>query len=112
MPGTTGPRTLRLEGGLSVRQMAAMPQLHFQGVKLASGDATLSADGIWGDGKFPAKPTLLTVSNVDRALLGEVWDLLALQDELPQVADIQQGLIAAGQMQLLPMIDAEGRRLV
>jgi hypothetical protein len=109
MPGGNEPRTLRLAGELAVSDMAAIPRLTFAGVELSSGDGKLGLDGDWGDGGFPAKPLALTATSIDRALLDDVWNLLALQQEVPRLADLQQGTIVAGQLQLLPAVGA-GRR--
>jgi hypothetical protein len=107
IPGAGQPRTLRLGGELALRHLASVPRLEFTQVKLSSGDGELSADGVWG-GRTAANPLSLEVANVDRALLADVWSLLELKADVPQLADVQQGVIVAGQLQLLPVLEPAG----
>jgi hypothetical protein len=105
------PRTWRLAGTLAVRELTAMPHFRFDAVELSSGESALGASGFWGAGQFPAKPLSITATRVNRALLGDVHRLLALGAALPRIEEVEEGTIATGQLQLLPVL-VDGERQV
>lgn len=109
MPGVSEPRALRLDGALVLRGDTPMPQLAFDGIRLTSGDAEVTADGLWDDGKTPGRPLTLGITQVDRELLADVWNLLGRDAELPQLADLRDGLVETGSLQLAPVVTDEGR---
>jgi len=68
------PRALSVGGRLALAKGADAGQFRLDGLALRSGDATLSAGGDWNDAAR-TKPLSLSVTNVDRRLLGEAWRL-------------------------------------
>jgi hypothetical protein len=112
LPGTGEPRELRLSGAMAFHPSDGDPELDFTALRVRSGDASVLADGRWGAGQPQARPLMLAVAQVDLALLGDVWNLLALDAEYPQLDDLRQGRIVAGQVSLQPGIAPDGRRIV
>jgi hypothetical protein len=112
LAGMEQPRTVRLGGVLSLREAGLTPTLVFTQFQVQSGDASLSADGGWGLGRLSDAPLKLEMTSVDRALLADAWAVLALEDEFPRLADVQQGRIVTGHMSLQPAVDPAGRRAV
>ncbi len=115
LAGMAESRALQLSGALELREAGGYPELQFTGLRLQSGEAAVVANGHWND-TGSAQPLAVEVSRVDRALLGDAWLLLALENEWPQLAgrldDIQQGEIVTGKLSLLAMTDDQGRRAV
>jgi uncharacterized protein YhdP len=114
LPGSTDPRALQLSGALELRDGDEHPELQFAALRLRSGEAAVVADGPWIDAINAAQPLALELLRVDRAMIGDAWQLLALEGEWPQLNahldDIGQGEIVTGKLALLPMTDDEGRR--
>jgi hypothetical protein len=111
IPGQAAPRTVNLEGELTVRDSPLLRVLDFNAVTLTSDQSSLRVDGGWGDARGRVKPLSVTVSEVDRQLLDDVWTLLALQEELPVLGDLRQGRIVEGQLHLMPLV-TDGKRTV
>jgi uncharacterized protein YhdP len=111
MPGAPEPRRVRLQGVVAVREMNLLPILDFEAVRLTSDRSTLAVNGHWGDARAPAEPLSLALGEVDRALLGDTWSLLGLQDDLPLIGDLREGRIVSGQVHLLPQV-SDGDRTV
>jgi hypothetical protein len=115
LEGLAEPRALQLSGAFELRQDGMRPELQFASLRLRSGDSTVVADGPWS-GAANAPPLAVEVSRVDRATLGDAWQLLALDGEWPQLAgrlnDVEQGRIVTGKLSLLAMQDERGRRTV
>lgn len=109
LPGIEEPRGWQLEGELAVRAQTDLPRLAFTGIKLTSGEGSVAAEGEWTDGKATGKPLALTLSRLDRMLLDDIGNLLVVEDEVPRLADIQQGQIVAGQLHLVPAL-VDGKR--
>ena len=108
LPGAAQPRDLLLAGVVSLRGNGQAPDLDFAALRVGSGDSALLADGAWSD-DASRKPLTLAVTEVDRALIGDVWALLA-SGEIPQItsqlADVQQGRIVSGRLTLVPVVDS------
>jgi uncharacterized protein YhdP len=111
MPGAPEPRAITLEGELTLRGSTLLPLLEFKTVKLSSDQSVFTADGNWGDARGQARPLSLSLSDVDRRFLDDVWNLLAIRDELPQLEDLSEGRIVNGQVSLLPAV-TDGNRSV
>ncbi len=101
MPGATEPREMNLAGTLGWRQGDLPAQLAFAKLKLTAGEASMVADGDWGLARG-SRPLSLELTEVDRALLGDLWNLLQPDAEFPQLADVSQGRIVTGKLQLVP----------
>ncbi len=112
LAGAEQPRTLRLGGVVSVSEAGITPRLEFTDLQLQSGDASLAANGSWGDGRLIDEALVLEVTNVDRAVLADSWALLALETEVPRLQHVQQGHIVTGRVSLQPRLDAAGKRSV
>jgi len=74
--GVTGePRPLALGGRVTLAHTATHAVLRFDEFTAKNGDATLGANGAWDDAA-PARPLAVTITNLDRALLGDAWRLV------------------------------------
>lgn len=110
LPETPDARALRLGGSLVLRADADRPQWQFEKLEVSDGKGSLLADGGWG-GARAASLLSIEAREVDRALLGDVAALLSLQNEVPRLADIGEGRIVAGKLQLAP-VAASGEGVV
>ena len=84
---------------------------------MRSDAGTLAAQGEWNgeldDAATRARTLVLTVSNLDRALLLDGWVMLAADAATPALlADIEQGVIVDGKLTLLPSRNADGNRVI
>ena len=114
LPGAAEPRSLGIAGTLTLRASGSSPDVEFAALRVDSGEGWLQADGAWTD-DAARKPLTLAVSNVDRALIGDAWTLLALAEKFPQLApqmaEVQQVRIVSGQLHLVSLLEA-GERTV
>jgi len=100
------PRPLVLAGHLSITNSPDAPGLRFADFNLRSNDATLSADGAWGDELSLATPLTIRVANLDRTLLSDTWTLLAPDTAPPALfAEVAQGNVVEGMLQLVKARD-------
>lgn len=116
VPGARAPRSLILDGRLVARN-SADPTIRFENLSMRSDDGTLAARGEWSgeldDAAARARNVELTVSNFDRAILLDGWAMLAREEAAPALlADIQQGVIVDGTLNLFPLRKADGNRAV
>jgi uncharacterized protein YhdP len=116
VPGAQESRALNL-GGRVVALDSTDPTIQFENFTMSSDAGTLVAQGEWNgdldDTASRAKTLVLTVSNLDRALLLDGWAMLARDDAAPAaLADIEQGVIVDGSMTLLPRRIADSGREV
>ena len=116
VPGAQAARGLNL-GGRLVALNFADPTVQFENFSVSSDAGTLAAQGEWNgaldDAAARAKTVVLTVSNLDRALLLDGWTLLAGDAASPELlADIEQGEILEGTLTLLPRRNDDGNREV
>lgn len=106
--GENEPRELRLAGVLSSRGGG---DLSFAALRARSGEASIDVDGGWNLADKRSPPLAVELSGVDRGMLGDAWTLLSLND-VPQLADLQQGRIVSGKLSVYPAADAAGQRIV
>jgi hypothetical protein len=104
-----GPRALKLGGQLVLSSDVAAPGLVFEEFDLRSGEGSLSAHGGWNPDAPRAEGVTLALANVDRALAQDLWSLMAHDRDPPALlADIGQGRVVEGSLQLRPARDASG----
>jgi hypothetical protein len=106
--GDAEPRDLGLTGAITLHEDT--PAVDLAALQLRVGEASMTADGRWSGAGSPGAPLDLEFVGVDRALLGDAWSLLSLE-EPPQLADVQDGRIVSGRMRLQTVTDAAGRRV-
>jgi len=116
VPGAQEPRALNL-GGRLVALNSADTTVRFEDFSMRSDAGTVAAQGEWNgelnDAAARARSLVLTVSNLDRALLLDGWAMLAADAAIPALlADIEQGVILDGKLTLLPSRNADGNREV
>ena len=116
VPGAQEPRALNL-GGRLVALNSADTTVRFEDFTMRSDTGTLAAQGEWNgeldDAATRARTLVLTVSNLDRALLLDGWAMLAADVATPALlADIEQGVILDGKLTLLPSRNADGNRVI
>jgi len=114
VPGTPEPRELNLSGRV-VALESADPTVQFESFTMSSEAGTLAANGEWNgalnDAAARAKTLVLTVTNLDRALLLDGWTMLARESASPALlSDIEQGVILDGSLTLLARRNADGNR--
>ena len=81
----------------------------FEAFDAQSGGSSLTAQGEWGDDQ----PLMITVTNLDRALLRDGWALLAHEREPPSLlTDIHEGSVVEGVLNLVSKRDASGQTIV
>ena len=98
LPGTEESRTFSLGGELVVPGSPAPAGAKFDSFDVRSGESSLIAQGEWNG----AKPLVLALAHVDRALLRDAWTLLANESELPSLlAAIESGSVVDGTASLL-----------
>ena len=101
--GDENPRAFNLGGQLVVSNNSG--GIEFEAFDARSGAMSLTAQGEWGGGR----PLMLTVTNLDRALMRDAWNLLAHEAEPPALfTDIQEGSVVEGVLNLVSMRDAGG----
>jgi hypothetical protein len=104
-------RPLNLGGELVVLHAQAPLALRFEDLDVRSGASSLTAHGLWSADPHTA-PLVLTLAQVDRALLRDGWSLLAPAAEPPALfADIERGSVVEGTINLHSRSDA-GRHTV
>ena len=103
--GEGEPREIRLAGTVSAHGAG---DLSFGGLRVQSGETSVGVEGNWTLAGRQSGPLSVELSNVDRAMLGDAWTLLSLQ-ELPQLADVQDGRIVSGKLSVLPRTDDDKR---
>jgi len=113
VPGAQEPRAVNL-GGRLVALNSAGATVRFEDFTLRSDDGTLAAQGEWNgelnDAAARAKTLVVTVTNLDRALLLDGWAMLAPDAAAPSfMADMEQGVVVDGKLTLLPMRSAGDR---
>ncbi|HEU4781266.1 MAG TPA: DUF3971 domain-containing protein [Steroidobacteraceae bacterium] len=102
--GAHVPRSLNLGGRLMLLNPAAA--VRFEDFTVRSDTSTLAARGEWNGEQSLA----LTVTNIDRALLLDGWSLLGRDAESTSLlADIEQGVVVDGTLNLIPLRDSDGR---
>ena len=116
VPGAQEPRALNL-GGRLLALNAADTTVRFEDFTMRSDTGTLAAQGEWNgaldDAAARSRALVLTVSNLDRALLLDGWAMLAHDAATPALlADLEQGVILDGKLTLLPLRNADGVRVV
>jgi len=116
VPGAEESRALNL-GGRLVALNSTDTTLRFEDFTMRSDTGTLAAQGEWNgeldDAATRARTLVLTVSNLDRALLLDGWAVLAADAATPaMLADIEQGVILDGKLTLLPSRNADGNRVI
>jgi uncharacterized protein YhdP len=116
IPGAREPRSLNL-GGRVVALNSADPTVRFESFTMRSAAGTLEAQGEWNvelnDAAERAKTLVVTVSNLDRALLLDGWAMLGRDVAAPALlADIEQGVVLDGTLNLLPLRNADGNHAV
>jgi hypothetical protein len=109
MAGAGEARPLNLGGQVVVLNSEDAAAVRFEAFDARSGTSSLTAQGqLAGD-----KPLMLTVAQVDRALLQDGWTLLAPDREPPALlADIKEGSVVEGVLNLRALRDATGKRAV
>ena len=113
-PGAREPRSMNF-GGRLVAQNTAEPTVRFENFTMRNDAGTLAAQGEWNgelnDAAARARALVLTVSNLDRALLLDGWAMLAQDVAAPALlADIEQGVVVDGTLNLLPKRNTDGSR--
>jgi len=104
VPGANAPREVTL-GGRLVALDSSGTTVQFEDFTVRSAEGTLAAQGQWnGDSGDRTNPALvLTVSNIDRAMLLDGWALLSRDVAAPEMlADVEQGVIVEGKITLVP----------
>jgi hypothetical protein len=81
------PRPLSLSGRIALTRAPGTVALRLDELAVQSGDASLAASGAW-DAAAQAKPLALTISNLDRAQIAEVWHLA--RGDAPEPAALAQ----------------------
>ncbi|HEV7610076.1 MAG TPA: DUF3971 domain-containing protein [Steroidobacteraceae bacterium] len=98
-------RPFSLGGQLMVNTQPA--NLRFEAFVARSGAGSIEVQGAW-DADPRATPLTLTIANLDRALFRDGWTLLKPDEQAPLLADIRQGNVFEGTLELLPDHDAAG----
>jgi uncharacterized protein YhdP len=116
VPGASGPRSASLGGRLVVVN-SVDPTVRFENVTMRSDTSTLAAQVEWNgelnDAATRARTLVLTVANLDRALLLDGWTMLAPEAAAPALfADVNQGVVLDGTLMLMPQRDADGIRVI
>ena len=98
------PRTLRIEGTL-----ATLPRdgaWRFENFSVAHEQSRLAADGEWHPGAARSTPLSVALTQVDHALLRDLWAAAARDPAIPEPwSQLEQGVIAEGSAELLPSDD-------
>jgi hypothetical protein len=95
------PRPLRLEG--KVAMLSGDGGWRFEKLTASSADATWSLDGDWQPTAKRERPLRVTVAQLDRGLLAELWPLFDAESPLPEpLAMLEQGIVSEGSAELLP----------
>jgi hypothetical protein len=103
---TAQTRPLNLGGEVVLVIGAEAPAWRFAGLNVASGPAAVAVSGGWSPGVAHSDSLRLQVSEMDRALLLDAWTLVAAGQATPDFfADIEQGKILEGSLELLPAVD-------
>jgi uncharacterized protein YhdP len=98
------PRELTLAGAMTLRETA---DLDFEALRVQSGEASIAMDGGW-HAKGQKLPLEVELAGIDHALLADAWTLLELEN-VPQLADLQDGHIDTGKLTVFPVSDMDGR---
>jgi hypothetical protein len=102
------PRALTLEGAV-VFATDGNPIWRFDALSLQSGATRLAVRGEWDAKASRPVPLDIEVAQVDRALLGDVWTLLAPGEQPPALlTSATAGTIASGALKLLPRREPQG----
>jgi len=105
--GDENPRAFNLAGQLAVSN--ATGGIGFDAFDARSGTMLLNAQGQWGSDR----PLILTVTNLDSALMRDAWNLLAHEAEPPALfTDIREGSVVEGVLNLVSMQDPAGQNTV
>jgi hypothetical protein len=98
------PRELRIEGTLASLSRDAAWRL--ENLSVAHGRSRVAADGEWSPGAKPASALNVTLANVERPLLLELWAAVARDPAVPEPwSQLEQGAIPEGTAQLWPLAD-------
>lgn len=96
------PRPFAFSGNLVVETKLETPGFRFDQFGLRSNAATVSVNGSWNDDGNAAAPLTIHVANLDRALLGDTWILIARDATPPKLlAEVAGGNVVEGTLQLV-----------
>jgi hypothetical protein len=102
------PRALTLDGVVTLA-IDGSAALRFEEFAVNSGATRLAVKGEWNAAAPRPVPLDIEVAQVDRALLGDVWSLLAPgQQEHALLASATAGTIDVGTLKLLPLREPQG----
>ena len=105
--GDENPRAFNLGGDLVAARSSG--GMHFETFEVHGDAMALTAQGEWGGDR----PLMLTVANLDRALLRDGWNVLAHEVEPPaMLSDIHEGSVVEGVLSLVSMRDPTGQSTV
>ncbi len=100
------PRTVTLGGELVLLANDSTPGWRFKSFTATQGASTVAADGAWQPGAKSAEALNLTLAQVDRAWLQDVWTLLAANAPPPGLfVDVQQATIVEGRLAMASAAD-------
>jgi hypothetical protein len=107
MGSTAEPRPFALGGRMTIAHASDTSAFRFEELTLQSDAATLAANGSWDPAN--TKPLSLSITNLDRALLGDTWRLSqGAQAEPALLAELTSAQIVDGTLTLAPVPDGGG----
>jgi hypothetical protein len=102
------PRPIAFAGAVALDTRDANAW-RFREFSLHSGTTTLAANGEWNVAAPRATPLAVSIEQVDRALLGDAWTLIAPGEPAPELlANVAAGSVESGQFELLPVRREDG----
>ena len=107
--GVEGAREVNVGGQLVVSNKTQATGIRFEAFDARSSGSSLTAQGPWSDDR----PLMLAVTNLDRALLRDGWNLLAHDLPPPSLfTDVEEGSVVEGVFSLVSKRDASGQDVV
>ena len=105
---TPDPRPLQIGGRVTLAHAPGASWLRFDEFTVKSGAVSVAAAGTWDDSRT-ANPLAITVANLDRTLLADVWTLVngATAQPAPFV-ELAEAQVVEGSFALRPVRGADG----
>jgi len=104
-PGSAA-RTLALSGSVALSPRGGQAEWEFEDFNATSGASALKVAGRWQPGPGRARTLELELTQLDRAVIEDARQLLALSTPAPAWAqDVEQAHIVSGHIELLPAAD-------